>query len=115
MIIIEVIRTSKLKNNTHYEFHISIVNAIDRKPGPVMDLLRLRKWTDPYLVAFGREQSALDIVTKSKFTRRLAKKDRERGEACRWLVAAVKTMLHHSDPAVRDAAEEILDKDAVCF
>ena len=103
------IKLDVMPNELHYKMHKDVYVVIDRRPGHDIEMLDMLALRADYFAAFDIEQSVLDIVTKSKYSREIIDADRQRDTTCLGFMASVKAMLYHFDPAVQSAARRVMD------
>ena len=95
---------SRMKNETHFQFHEN-TNALIEKYGA--EELGILPFYVPYHSALGNEREALLIIMKSEFSGQIAEKDRERGAVYRSFSAIVKGMRGHFDLDTRQMANSV--------
>ena len=105
---IERIKLTSMRHELHYEFHKNVLFIVNKLTGEQMSVLDIVVLLAPYLKAFETEKLVLDIVVKSRFSRAIAEADHKRGQSYAGFVSAVKTMFHHHDHEVRQAAERVM-------
>lgn len=104
---IKTVRLNSMTNETHTQFHDDSYMSINKRTEEVIATLGLTELLALYTQALNKQKSVLDIVIGSKYTKLIAEKDHDRDQTLIGFKTAVKSMHHHFDPAVRQAAERV--------
>lgn len=93
-----------LQNEEHVKFNMYVQEYVGE-----LDLtaLHIEAQAADHLLKINNESAVLDLVQKNTYTERVAHADVERDQPIQGLFAVVKGMLHHFDPAIRQAAANI--------
>jgi len=95
---------SRMKNETHVQFHDNMSAFVDKYDAEQLGILQLYV---PYYRALGNEREALLIITKSELSEQIAEKDRERGSVYRSFSTTVKGLRGHFDLETRQMANAV--------
>jgi len=98
-----------MNNEMHTACHEDLSIRLNKFPGSVFTELDIEDGVARHTEALKRQTDVLDIVIKSRYSRKLIEKDHERGQAYFGFLSAVKTMRHHPDKEMHDAAVLVLD------
>ncbi|MDR0412581.1 MAG: DUF6261 family protein [Dysgonamonadaceae bacterium] len=92
------------RNEEHYQFLANVKTLLERHPA-VADIVS--SLMPAFNQLLGVEKSLVDPLIKSDYTKQIAAADRRRDRALAGLSIAIRSLLHHPDPAVVDAAVSI--------
>ena len=108
---IKEVRLTAMSNEMNTRFHEDFLLLTEKHHNPVIvEILGITDLSRLYRDAAERQKAALDIIVSSKYTRELSTKDHERDQTVMGLTATVKAIMqHHFDPAVRAAAQRLMD------
>ncbi|MDR0544443.1 MAG: DUF6261 family protein [Odoribacteraceae bacterium] len=99
------INTRVMRHETFAQYAARIIAAVD-KHGP--GSLGLEASSDELKAAFTIVLLCLDYINKSGLTAKLKDQDKVRDELIRGLTALIKSYLHHTDEALREAAAQLM-------
>ena len=101
---IEVLKTSNLRNEEHYQFQNEFKALVERfTPGA----LGIEAAFAAYLTLYANETEALDIILKSPFTGKVTTADDKREITFRGFCDTVKGALNHFTPKKSEAANRV--------
>jgi len=101
---INQIGLSRLRNDTHFQFHTEFKD-LAHKHNP--QALKIKPQYDAYLLVYDKEDLALKKINKSLITEKLQNADKARDEIWGDLVETNTAALRHFDPEVREAAKQL--------
>ena len=101
---IQVIRSSKLRNEEHFQFQTEFKGLVEEYTPETLDISAV--WA-VYLPLYADESEALDVIRKSAVTGELAEADHARDSLFRGLCNTVKGAAGHFNPAIKEAAARI--------
>lgn len=101
---IKKIHSLILQNEEHVQFNKYVQEyAADLD----VELLRIEAQTADHQLKLASEKAVLDLVQQNTYTKRVSLADNQRDAPIRGFFAVVKGLLHHYDPEIRQAAENI--------
>ncbi|MDR1340773.1 MAG: DUF6261 family protein [Prevotellaceae bacterium] len=99
----------KFRNEAHYEFMIVFRNLIQKFPAIQSILVAL--WPD-FLSFLTKEGELINLMRKSDYTKRIEQADARVDRAVIGMKEAIKSFMHHFDPAMIAAAESLNNRFA---
>ena len=101
---INQIGLSRLRNDTHFQFHTEFKD-LAQKHNP--QALKIKPQYEAYLLLYDKEDLALKKINKSLITEKIQNADKARDEIWGDLVETNTAALRHFDPEVREAAKQL--------
>ncbi|MDR1170094.1 MAG: DUF6261 family protein [Prevotellaceae bacterium] len=99
----------KFRNEAHYEFMIVFRNLILKFP--VVQSVVAALWTE-FLSFLTQEEQFINAMRKSDYTTRIANADKRVDKTITGMSEAIRSFMHHFDPAMVAAAESLYNRFA---
>jgi len=104
MLKIEKAHTSRMRNETHFQFHTEFRDLVIRHGAAA---LKIKPQFDAYLLLYEREDLALKKIIKSALTAQIHEADKARDDIYKGLVGTNTSALRHFSESVRSAAAQL--------
>ena len=95
---------SRLKNETHVQFHENVITLVGKITAEKLDIKQLYQL---YIQAFDKEKETLLIIRKSELTEQISEQDIVRDEIFKGFSTTVKAFRSHYAPEYRVAANRL--------
>ncbi|MDR3328699.1 MAG: DUF6261 family protein, partial [Prevotellaceae bacterium] len=97
-------RYENLRNEAHVELHETVKSLLEQLSP---EQLGIATQCGEYRSLLDTEVAALDVIRRSERTLEIEEQDHRRDSIYRGLAEAVKSSLHHFDPAKQEAARRV--------